>query len=300
MSDMRKGILYMLLSAAGLSFFGLFAKLETESISFFLLTFLRFLVPLILIFPYIIWRVGIPRFSHLGSLKLQAGRIGCMLLYQYGIFYYLTQSSLFDAAVLQNTAPILIPVLERIFMGHPIKKGTMVGMIISFIGVLLILRPDNGIIGWVSLIGLISAVGQAGSQVFFGLQSRSEKGEANLFYLFFFSSIASLLIFLIIAPFQNGIDFEVHTLKQVDTAFYWCLLGLGVATISNQSFRGAAYKYARPGTLAPILYFTVIVSGLLDWAIFHHFPDIWTLLGGFLVILGGAIPFIRRKVKEHH
>ena len=297
---MRKGIFYMLLSAVGLSFFSLFIKLGTESVSFLFLAFLRFFIPLILIFPYVVWKVGIPKFSELSNFRVQLGRVGCILIYQYGIFYYLTKSSLLNATVLQNTAPILIPLIERVFMGHHFKKGAFFGMMISFIGVLFILRPNHQIMAWVSLIGLIAALGQAGSQIFFGMQSRAEKSETNLFYLFFFSSIVSFFVFLIVAPFQKGIGFDIQTLSHVDTRFYWYLLGLSLATISNQSFRGAAYRYARPGILAPILYFSVVMSGVLDWAIFHHLPGRWTLIGAVLIVLGGIIPFIQKKVKEQH
>lgn len=273
MKEIQKGILFMLLSAIGLSFFGLFVKLGTAGISFFLLTFLRFFIPLLLILPYILWRVGIPRFSQSGTFYLQIGRVGCILVSQYAIFYYLSQSSLLDAAVLQNTSPMFIPLIERIFLGRPIRRELLFGMAISFAGVICILKPDYGIIAWVSVVGLVAALGQAGSQVFFGMQSRAEKTETNLFYLFFFSSLVSLVIFFIIAPFEQGIQFEIDSLTTLDQKFYWYLVALGLATISNQSFRGIAYHYARPGILAPMLYFSVVVSGCLDWAVFNRLPD---------------------------
>ncbi|MBS0653594.1 MAG: DMT family transporter [Verrucomicrobia bacterium] len=298
MKDIRKGVLYMLLSAAGLSFFGLFVKLGTASVSFFLLTFLRFFVPFLLILPYVLWKVGIPKFSQLGNLRLQLGRVGCILVYQYAIFYYLTKTTLLDATVLQNTAPFFIPLIEKIFMEHRIKKELILGMLISFIGVLFILRPDRGIFGSLSIIGLIAALGQAGSQVFFGMQSRAERQETNLFYLFFFSSIVSFLLFFVFALLNRGIALEIDSLMHVDQKFYWYLFALGLATISNQSFRGVAYRYARPGILAPLLYFSVIVSGLLDWVVFDNLPDRWITIGAILVVVGGIIPYIQRKVKE--
>ncbi len=297
---MNRGILYMLLSAVGLSFFGLFVKLGTSSVSFFLLTFLRFLVPLLLILPLFIWKIGIPKFTHLSHFYLLLGRVGCLLIYQYAIFYYLSKSSLLTATVLLNTAPFFIPLMERVFMQHQIRKELIFGMLVSFLGVLFILKPTEGIMGWNSWIGLVAALGQAGSQIFFGLQSRSEKNATNLFYLFFFSMILSFVLFLAIAPFEQGIGFEIESLRSVDQIFYWCLLGLGLATISNQAFRGMAYQHARPGILAPILYVSVPVSGVLDWVFFDQLPDRWSALGTVLVIFGGIIPFIEQKIERHH
>ncbi len=299
-SHIRKGIFYMLLSAVGLSFFSLFVKLGSASVPFFFLTFLRFFVPLLLVLPYVLWRVGIPRFSHLGNFRLQMGRVVCILIYQYAIFYYLTKTSLLNATVLQNTAPLLIPIIEKIFLGHSMKKQSMFGMLLSFVGVLFILRPDDEIIGKRTIVGIIAALGQAGSQVFFGMQSQAERRETNLFYLFFFCSLISLVVFFIIAPFHQGIDFQVDTLCHVDAKFYWYLLGLSLATIANQSFRGEAYRYARPGVLAPIFYFSVVMSGALDWFVLQEIPSSATFIGAALVVLGGIIPFIQKQVKEHH
>jgi drug/metabolite transporter (DMT)-like permease len=298
MREIQKGILFMLLSAIGLSFFGLFVKLGTAAISFFLLTFLRFSIPLLLILPYILWRVGIPKFSQSGTFYLQIGRVGCILVSQYAIFYYLSQASLLDAAVLQNTSPLFIPLIERTFLDRPLKKELLFGMVISFAGVLCILKPDYGIIAWVSIVGLVAALGQAGSQVFFGMQSRAERTETNLFYLFFFSSIVSLVIFFIIASFEQGIRLEIDSLTNLDHEFYWYLVALGLATIFNQLFRGVAYRYANPGILAPMLYFSVVMSGFLDWVIFNRLPDRWVLIGAILVVLGWIFSHMRRQEKK--
>ncbi len=171
-------------------------------------------------------------------------------------------------------------------------------MSISFLGVLFILRPDYGIFAWVGVVGLIAALGQAGSQVLFGMQSRTEKIETTLFYVFFLSSVVSLLLFFIVAPLQRGLGFEISSLVNSRQEFYWYLLALGLVSVFSQFARGAAYRCARPGTLAPILYVTVIISGLLDWAVFDHLPDRWVSIGAILVVLGGLISFIQRKATE--
>jgi drug/metabolite transporter (DMT)-like permease len=294
----EKGVLFMLLSAVGLSFFTLFAKLGIESVSFFFLAFLRFIVPLILIMPYVLWRGFLKEGFQLEGLLLQLGRIGCVLIYQYGIFYYLTKESLFNATVLQNTAPLFIPFLDRIFLRYPIRKTTMFSIALSFIGIVLILNPNRGLFHWLSLIGIIAAMGLAGSQFLYGLHSKKEKNDANLFYYYLAASCCSFIVFLVIALWKGQLTFDLSSLTAAPLSFYLSLLALSVCSIFNQSFRGLAYRHGRPSVLAPFFYISVLLSGILDWLVFDRIPSHIVLLGAFFVISGGIVQYFAFKTAE--
>ncbi|MBY0529563.1 MAG: DMT family transporter [Rhabdochlamydiaceae bacterium] len=296
----EKGILFMLLSAACLSLFTLFIKLSNEAVDFFLLAFLRFILPLVLIVAYMWQRGSLHGLFPMKNLKLHLIRIFCVLIYQYGIFYYLTKKSLFDATVLQNTAPLFIPLFDWLILRHKIHRTTFISMLLSFIGILLILPPDKGLFAWISLIGLVAAFAQGASQFLFGLQSNKEKTDANVFYYYFLSSIFSLFVFLVSGFFGPHLIAEVGSLKTLGTSFYLYLLALSLVSIFNQSFRGMAYKHGRPSTLAPFLYFSVPLSGLLDWIVYEHLPSLMTLLGSGFVIFGGLIHYVANRKEVRH
>ena len=186
----------MLMSSVMLSFFTLFAKFGTQSISYFFLTFLRFGVPLAILFPYLLTKCNFKEIFGTSNLKLQMLRAGCILLYQYSIFYYLTRNTLLNTTVLQNSAPLLIPILERLFFKHPIKLRTVISIVISFFGVLCILQPDREIWETMSIAALLAPLGQAGSQVLYSHQAKRENQNVNLFYLFFLSTLFSGIVFL--------------------------------------------------------------------------------------------------------
>lgn len=293
----EKGIFFILLSAAGLSCFTLFVKLSSVSVSFYLLSFLRFIVPLVLILIY----MGIRRTLHglfpIHHLKLHLMRIFCFLIYQYGIFYYLTKESLFNTTVLQNIAPLFIPLFDRLFMRHPIHRATFVSMGVSFVGVLMILHPNAGLFTWMSLIGLVSAVAQGGSQFLYSLQNEREKNDASIFYLYFFSSILSLVILWITSFWQTSLAKDISLLRQIDFTFYLYLLALSLCSIFNQSFRGMAYRHGRASVLAPFLYFSVPLSAALEWAVFDHLPGALGLLGSSLIICGGLLQYVANRSK---
>jgi drug/metabolite transporter (DMT)-like permease len=290
--EFEKGAFYMLLSAVMLSLFTLFAKFGTASTSYFLLIFLRFGIPLVLLVPYLLLTAPVKELFQLSNFKMQLMRCGCILVYQYSIFYYLIYASLLDATVMQNTAPLFMPILERIFFKHPFEKKVILSILISFVGVLCILQPNESIFAKLTIAGFLAPLGQAGSQVLYGHQAKHENQKSNLFYLFFFCSVISALVFVFFKEFFGE---SISSLENYSALLWINLIGLGLASILNQSLRGEAYKHGRASALAPFLYGSIIFSAILDWTIFHHLPNWLSLIGAILVIAGGWIQVYKRK-----
>jgi drug/metabolite transporter (DMT)-like permease len=289
--EFGKGAAYMLLSSVTLSLFTLFAKFGADHTSFFLLLFLRFCIPLLLLIPFLLSTMSLKELFWIGNVKMQFLRSGCILLYQYSIFYYLTYASLLDATVLQNTAPLFMPILERIFFKHRFDKKVLLSIGISFVGVLCILQPDSDIFARLSVVGFLAPLGQAGSQVLYGHQAKKENQRFTLFYMFFLCSIFTGIIYV----FSKGFFGGDPTLEKYSFWLWMNILFLGIVSILNQIFRGVAYQHGKASALAPFLYVSIIASAILDWAIFHHLPNWLSLVGAILVIVGGMIQIYRWK-----
>ncbi|MGC1878760.1 MAG: DMT family transporter [Rhabdochlamydiaceae bacterium] len=289
--EFEKGAFYMLLSSVMLSFFTLFAKFGTDSTSYFLLILLRFGIPFLLLTTFFLWTSSFKELFQNSNIKMQVLRAGCILLYQYSIFYYLKYANLLDATVMQNTAPLLMPVLERLFFKHRFEKRVLISIGICFAGVLCILQPNSSIFANLSIAGFLALLGQAGSQVLYGHQAKQENQKSNLFYQFFICSVVSAIAFLFSNEFLRGENSLEHY-----TPLLWInIVCLGVASILNQSLRGVAYMHGKASALAPFLYVSIIISALLDWAIFHHLPNWLSLVGAILVICGGLVQIYKRK-----
>lgn len=289
--ELHVGIVYMLISSVMLSFFTLFSKFAIENTSYFLLTFLRFSVPFLFLLPFLLWKTSIKSLFYTNNLRVQFLRISCVLLYQYSIFYYLMHATLLDVTVLQNTAPLFIPILGRIFFKQSFKLREVISIAVSFVGVLCILQPEKALFGRLSIVGLLAPLGQAGSQVLYGHQARRESQSVNLFYLYFLCSLVSGVIFL----FSE----ELLTLKypfEKYSLWTWVnIVVLGVTSIFNQSLRGRAYQHGSASALAPFLYFSLIFSAILDWYFFNQLPNWLSFLGAIFVIMGGLIQMYKKK-----
>lgn len=289
--DFMKGVAYILLSTIGISLFGLFSKFGLDDTPFFLITFLRFAIPFILILPFSLRKGSVVQLWKAINWKTQWMRCGCVLVYQYSFFYFLHQDSLLDAAVLQNTSPLFILIFESLFHRQRLHMITLFSITISFIGVLCILQPDFGVINRISLVGFLIPVSLAGSQVIYSHQVHHTPQQSTLFFLYFFCSIFTGILYLF-----SGEVFQKNAYGHTSTFVHaWILLGMGITSIFNQSFRGFAYRYARPSILAPFSYVALLFSGLFDWLIFYRLPNLWHNLGLGLIIVGSIIQFYGKK-----
>ncbi len=289
------GIFWMLLSATALSISFLFLKFNLEYLDYFFLLFLRFFLPFIVALGAVLiswkWRELVASWN----IWLQLARCACVLISQYGIAYYMTKNTLLNATVLLNASPLFIPLIEWVCLKqhpHP-GKSTILGALLAFFGVILVLHPDRSLFTAISGIGLLAALGQAGSQVLYGLKPQQESPLMSIFHLFFLSSLFSLAVFLIS---RNG--FLAESQNSISPTSPW-LLGLSVVamalgTLFNQYFRGFAYRCGRPSTLATFLYFAVFVSAVLDWWVYKIIPTPHVIIGSCLIILGGIVKIYLR------
>ena len=292
--EFERGAFYMLLSALTLSLFTLSSKFGTDTTPYFLIVFLRFAAPLVVLIPFLFFTISFKDLFLKCNLKMQLLRIGCILIYQYSIFYYLMHAPLTDATVMQNTAPLFIPIFERVFFKHPFEKRTLLSILISFIGVLCVLQPHRSIFAELSVVGLLVPLGQAGSQVLYSHQAKSENQKFNLFHLYFLGTVASGIVFLFVKLFF-GAEASLAPLKGYTSWMWINLLFLAVTSILNQIFRGISYQHGKASAMAPFLYGSIIFSAIIDWAIFHHIPSWLSLVGAILVIAGGLIQLSQKK-----
>ncbi len=280
----------MILSATCAASLGLFGKLGLVIDSIPLLISFRFWLSFILLLPFF-WFAGIfKKISFLKQFPPQLIRCVCVLLSQYLFFYYLQHSSLLNAILLFSTGPMFIPIFSRIFFKQRIDKITIASIIVSFIGVLCIIKPAGGIIDPKGLLGLSAGVLWAGSQTIYGVYAKREPQGVNLFYLFLLPSLLSIPALFIFPPNLH----ETTTLFSHSLLLVW-FFGMAISAIMNQVFRGFAYQRADAPNLSPFLYFSPVIGALFDWSIFHVIPTWLTLLGFFLIVFASIFKIYLHK-----
>ena len=295
--NLHKGVGFILISAFSIAFFNLFAKLGLK-ISFFpIFLLIRFLLPFLLLLPFFFF-AGRPYFTKT-NLKNQLLRILVVFLMQFFIFLYLKEGSVTDTVMIWNSAPIFIPIICRIFYKQRASRVTWFAMYIGLLGVACILKPNEGLLDIHGLYGLLAAILVGFSQVLYGVNVLKNRLSQNLTYLYGGCTVLALITFLVTLPWSGGNVVEVsynECLAEGGNCIFFFVM-MTFASISNQFFLGSAYKNARPISLAPFIYVSVVIAGFLQWIVFKEAPDFLTVVGSILIILASLLKwsYLRKK-----
>lgn len=222
------------------------------------------------------------------NFKMHLLRAFFVLTAQYCFYYYLHLNTLLNAVVLLNLGPLFIPIIEWGILRHKVGKSTWIGIVVSFIGMLCVIQPDKGIFSLISLIGILAGVSQGASQVVMGINSKTERSDLSVLYLFFICMTISAVPYL----FIHGTWLEHTSAKEGMFLVFF----LAVASIANQLCRAMAYQHGTPSMLSSFLYFSVLVAGIVDWAVFDTIPNFLSAVGACLVVLGGVLKIYIRAV----
>jgi len=196
-------------------------------------------------------------------------------------FYALTKIGLGDASLLNQTSPLFVLLFSWWFLGEKLHQALVGLTLLSFLGILLILRPSGAVFNLAGAAALLSAVFAAGAYVSI---RRLHQTDSFWTMAFYFMAAAALLSF---APM-------LLTWKTPDAAQLILLIGSGAFGTVGQLLMTYAYKNEEASWVAPFSYMGVVFSFVLGIFFFQEKPDLYTLLGGALTI-GAGIVMIRTR-----
>jgi drug/metabolite transporter (DMT)-like permease len=83
------------------------------------------------------------------------------------------------------------------------------------------------------------------------------------------------------------LPFAISSMGGIDTWVWLTLIVISIAMYSAIGLYTKAYSLAKASTIAPINYFSVLVSGLIGWMIWDEIPNLIAFFGMVLIIAGG-------------
>lgn len=288
------GILYTCLGSLGISLYSIATKMLLQHISnITLLALVSFVIPSLFVVPYLIFAHGIlEKLRKITTLKLQILRVLFVLSNQYAYFIYLDHAPLINAVVFINTAPLFIPVVSYFALKQKSGRSTWIGVILGVLGVLCITQPEQGFNNPYVLVGLLSGILLACSQVTWGVLMQNEDWDVTIFCFFFFTSILGTIVFLSFSLWQENLIPSLVSLFATHSSSYILMAIIGIGMILNQLVRGQAYRYASPSSLTPFMYLSVVFTGIFDWLYYNHIPDFIFLMGVVLIIFGSLLKLL--------
>jgi drug/metabolite transporter (DMT)-like permease len=270
------GSLWMLVAALGFAIMGALVKLGAQKFSSAELVFYRSLFGLLIIGFYIFSK-RLPLATPVLFKQMSRAMLGFGALLLF--FYAIAHLPLATAITLNYTSPLFLAVFTPLLLHEKPKKSLYIGLVIGFIGIILLLEPNFRRQDWLaSSLGLLSGIGAALAYVHVKqLGKANEPDWRTVFYFTLVGTIGAGLWML----FDH-----FHALTWQDIPL---LVGLGGSATIAQLAMTRAYRTGDTMVVASLAYVTVILASLLGviWWQEQLSLSAYTAIG--LIILSGII-----------
>ena len=273
-TDLRRGALYMVASALLFASMAASVRVASRELPNAPIVFFRHFIMLAFLLPWLVreGRRAISTDDLAGHLVRGLAGVSAVACY----FYAIARLRLADAVLLNQSMPLFIPLVERVWLGARVPRRLWGVLALGFVGLLLILRPGHGVFEPVALVGLASAVFASISQVGIRRLTRTEPVTRIVFYFGLVASVAAL------PP-------AVWWWKSPSPATWGVLLLMGVFATVGQFTLTRAYLYAPAASVGPFLYAGPVFAGLLDWLLWGRLPDALFVVGAGIVVAAATL-----------
>lgn len=275
------GLRYMLLSALGFSLMAACVKAVSHyAIPVLEIVAARALVSLVI--SYLdVKRKGISIWGEHKVLLVARGGAGFVALLCG--YFAMTTLPLAEATVLKHLAPIFTALMALVFLKEQIKRSTLLCIVLSLIGLVIMVKPDLIFSTTVAEIPLMSVMialfGSLVAAVAYVIVRRLSQVEDSSVIIFYFPLVALPISIILL-----GDDFVMPGWEALIL-----LLLVGIFTQIGQVGLTKAMQFEAAGTTMAYSYVQVIFALVLGWVFFSEVPTLWTVIGGCFIIAGALI-----------
>ncbi|KIM12085.1 MAG: membrane protein [Sulfurovum sp. FS08-3] len=288
----ERGVTLMLLASLSFAFMGGFVKLLTTSMPPLEITFFRNSIGVVLI-GVTLFNNPLKQIGGKPLLLLFRGMIGFLSLLAY--FYIIAFIPLGEAVTYNKLSPIFVALFAYIFLGEKLSLWALVGVVLGFVGIVLIAKPDGIAFDLYSLLGIFSGIGAA--LAYTSIRELRNYYDTRAIVLSFMvtGSVVPLVLMLLTPCVPNPkleIFFSSFVMPSSTDWFY--ILGMGLFATLSQLLMTKAYELSYAAIVGTISYTNIIFAMIIGIMLGDSFPDNWTLLGVVLVIFSGILVLYRK------
>lgn len=202
----------------------------------------------------------------------------------FGFFYGLSQMPLVNALTIGFLSPLIVTALSVPFLGERVGWRRWSAVMVGFLGVLIVLRPESGTINTASLAVLAAAFSYACLAITARKLAPTESSYA-------------LSVYVIVGPMLiSGFLLERNWSPPDVTAWFLFALAGACSALAWVGIVGG-YRRATPSILAPFEYTALVGGALAGYWLWGEVPDIWVVAGG-VVIIGSGLYIVHREVGQ--
>lgn len=250
------------------------AKGLSERLPVPMIIWARYFFHLLCLLPLLLVRFG-PRALVPRQLGLQLVR-GSLLLAGTALFFFaLAMLPQATALALFFVSPLVVTMLAPLLLGERVGPWRVIAVLVGFLGIVLILRPGSGALGWGAALALAAGVVHAFYMVF----TRRLAGSAPPLLTLGYTAVVGAIVMTLVLPlvWQRPAPADLAVLAL-----------LGVLAASGHFLLIKAFDYAPATWLAPVGYFEMLTAVSYGYLAYGFVPDALGWLGIVIVVGAGV------------
>lgn len=285
--NIKAGIFWILLSTLCFAFMSTCAKVVERDVSVSTVMLFRFGFSFLAFLPWFLIKFKKTIYTEHFWLII-ARSIGATIAI-YFFFFCIRYVPMVDSILLTSASPLYVPIILKIALKTKTSIAVYWGILMGFVGLILILRPGTEIFGFPSLFGLFSGIIAGIGLILLRIIGQKAEPKQIFFYYFFIAAVAS------------GIG-AIFTWQPIDPSKLGYLLAIGAFGLLYQVGLTMALRAAEVQLMSSLLFLSVVFGGALDWIFFHNIPSFLSFIGMVLVIGGSLITIIygRKRIVIPH
>ena len=215
--------------------------------------------------------------------KLQFLRSVALMMATTLFFFAFSKLGLAEASAIFNISPVLITLGAFLFLREQIGPRRVIGIFVSLLGALIIIRPGSGVFTIYALLPLCAAIIYSTYSLVTRFVGADESPWTSLFYSAIFGAICySIYIVFHWNPMSSNALLLTIIIGLFGTAGHICLI--------------RALTLGEASLVAPFIYTNLLFTTIWGLVLFGNFPDFWTIGGALIIVAAGIYVWARDRV----
>ena len=215
--------------------------------------------------------------------KLQFLRSVALMMATTLFFFAFSKLGLAEASAIFNISPVLITLGAFLFLREQIGPRRVIGIFVSLLGALIIIRPGSGVFTIYALLPLGAAIFYSTYSLVTRFVGADESPWTSLFYSAIFGAICySIYIVFHWNPMSSNALLLTIIIGLFGTAGHICLI--------------RALTLGEASLVAPFIYTNLLFTTIWGLVLFGNFPDFWTICGALIIVAAGVYVWTRDRV----
>ena len=227
----------------------------------------------------------LPKISIYGKTKypkLQFVRSVALMMATTLFFFAFSRLGLAEASAIFNISPVLITLGAFLFLREQIGPRRVIGILVSLLGALIIIRPGSGVFTIYAILPLGAAIFYSAYSLATRFVGADESPWTSLFYSAIFGAICySIYIVFHWNPMSNNALLLTIIIGLFGTAGHICLI--------------KALTLGEASLVAPFIYTNLLFTTIWGVVLFGNFPDFWTIAGALIIVVAGIYVWARDR-----